>query len=389
MKTIYLDNNATTRIAPEVRKAMTPYLAGLYGNPSSSHRFGSRLRKDTEEARAKVAALIGAEPEEVVFTGSGTESDNTALMSALECSPKKRHLITTKVEHPAVLNFISHLARKGCTATYLPVDGSGRLDMKELIKSVGKDTAAVSIMYANNETGVIFPMAEIAEALRGRGVVFHTDAVQAAGKVRVNVKETPLDMLSISGHKLHAPKGVGALYVRKGLQFHPYIIGGHQESGRRAGTENVASIIGLGRACELALERLEKDSVYLKGLRDRLESEIIRRCPDVRVNGAGAERLPNTVNISFSYIDGEAILLKLDKEGICASSGSACTSGSVEPSHVLRAMAVPVEAIQGSIRFSLSCYNTEAEIEVAADALPGIIKELRDLSPYGRGEKMC
>lgn len=384
MKTIYLDNNATTSIAPQVLDEMAPYLNELYGNPSSMHTFGGQLHKKVEEARAKVAALIGAEPEEIVFTSCGTESDNTALMSAIESYPQKRHIITTRVEHSAIFNFAKHLSRKGYRATFIPVDNLGRLDMDVFLKALDDDTAVVSVMYANNETGVIFPVQEIGEILRERKILFHTDAVQAVGKLPIDVKKLPVDMLSLSGHKLHAPKGVGALYVRKGTRFYPYLIGGHQEHGRRAGTENVASIIALGKACQLAGTNINEEAIYLSSLRDKLESALIKLCPAVRINGDTEHRLPNTTNISFEYVEGEAILLRLDEYGICASSGSACTSGSLEPSHVLRAMGVPFTAIHGSIRFSLSRYNTEEEIDRVIEIMPRIIKGLRELSPFGR-----
>jgi cysteine desulfurase len=384
MKTIYFDNNATTAVAPEVLEEMLPYLRELYGNPSSMHTFGGQLHRKIEEARAKVAALLGAEPEEVVFTSCGTESDNTAIMSAVEAFPQKRHIITTRVEHPAVLNFCKHLARKGFRVSFLPVNSSGQLNIDDLSKAIDDDTVAVSVMHANNEIGNIYPVREIAEILKERRILFHTDAVQAVGKIPINLKTLPVDMLSLSGHKLHAPKGVGALYVRKGTRFFPYIIGGHQEKGRRAGTENIASIIGLGKACELAMKNMAEEVTYLMKLRDRLESTLMKTCPDVRVNGDAGSRLPNTTNISFEYVEGEAILLRLNEYGICASSGSACTSGSLEPSHVLRAMGVPFTAIHGSIRFSLSRYNTEAEIDKAVEIMPGIIDELRRLSPFGR-----
>jgi cysteine desulfurase len=389
VKPIYLDNNATTAVAPEVLEEMLPYLRELYGNPSSMHTFGGQLYRRIEEARAKVAALVGAEPEEILFTSCGTESDNTAIMSALESYPQKRHFVTTRVEHPAVLNFGKHLARKGYRVTFLPVDTRGRLDMDAFLKAVDEDTAVVSIMYANNETGVIFPIREIGEILKERKVLFHTDGVQAAGKIPINLKELPVDMLSLSGHKLHAPKGVGVLYVRKGTRFYPYIIGGHQERGRRAGTENVASIIALGRACELARSTLGAEAEHVRTLRDRLETALLKCCPDVRVNGDPEQRLPNTTNISFEYVEGEAILLRLNEFGICASSGSACTSGSLEPSHVLRTMGVPFTAVHGSIRFSLSRYNTEAEIEKVIEVLPPIIKELRTISPFARKKIVC
>ena len=384
MNTIYFDNNATTPVAPEVLDEMLPYLRELYGNPSSMHSFGGQLHRKVEEARGKVAHLIGAEPEEIIFTSCGTESDNTAIMSAVESLPNKKHIVTTRVEHPAVLNFCKHLARKGFRVTFLPVNNHGQLNIDELLKAIDEDTALVSIMYANNETGVIFPIAEIAEILKERRILFHTDAVQAVGKIPIDTKELPVDMLSLSGHKLHAPKGVGALYLRKGTRFHPFIIGGHQERGRRAGTENMASIIGLGKACELAGKNLTEEITYLKGLRNKLETALLKSCPDVRINGDINNRLPNTTNLSFEYVEGEAILLRINEYGICASSGSACTSGSLEPSHVLRAMGIPFTAIHGSIRFSLSRYNTEAEIDRVIETMPKIIKELRMLSPFGR-----
>lgn len=384
MKTIYLDNNATTAIAPEVYEVMIPYLTELYGNPSSMHTFGGQIYRKIEEARSKVAELIGATPDEIIFTSCGTESNNTAIMSALESSPQKRHIITTKVEHPAVLNFCRHLSRKGFRITYLPVDRLGRLDMELFYKSLDDQTAIVSVMYANNETGVIFPIREIGEILRERNILFHTDAVQVAGKLSLNVRDLPVDMLSLSGHKLHAPKGIGILYVRKGIRFNPYIIGGHQEKGRRAGTENVASIIALGKACELANKFLDFESRNVAMLRDRLENALLDSCPNCIVNGDRENRLPNTTNISFEFIEGEAILLRLDEYGICASSGSACTSGSLEPSHVLRAMGVPFTAIHGSIRFSLSRYNTANEIDTVIEVTKQIIKDLRNISPYGK-----
>jgi cysteine desulfurase len=384
MNTIYFDNNATTPVAPEVFDEMLPYLKEFYGNPSSMHTFGGQLHRKVEETRFKVAQLIGAEPEEIIFTSCGTESDNTAIMSAVESLPSKRHIITTRVEHPAVLNFCKHLARKGFRVTFLPVNNNGQLNIDELLKVLDEDTALVSIMYANNETGIVFPIVEIAEILKKRRILFHTDAVQAVGKIPIDTKKLPVDMLSLSGHKLHAPKGVGALYVRKGTRFYPYIIGGHQERRRRAGTENMASIIGLGKACELAGKNLTEEISYLKGLRNKLETALLKSCPDVRINGDINNRLPNTTNLSFEYVEGEAVLLRLNEYGVCASSGSACTSGSLEPSHVLRAMGVPFTAIHGSIRFSLSRYNTEAEIDRVIEIMPGVIKELRLLSPFGR-----
>jgi len=384
MNIIYLDNNATTALSPEVLDEMLPYLKYLYGNPSSMHTFGGQLHRMIEEARRQVAQLIGAEPEEIIFTSCGTESDNTAILSAVETSPGRKHIITTRVEHPAVLNFCKHLARKGYRITFLPVDNKGRISIDELMKALDEDTALVSIMYANNEVGNIFPLAEIAGILKDRNILFHTDAVQAVGKVPIDTNKLLVDMLSLSGHKLHAPKGIGALYVRRGTRFYPLIIGGHQESGRRAGTENVASIIAFGKACEIAGKNLPGEYAQMKRLRDKLETALLQSCPDARINGDTNNRLPNTTNISFEYVEGEAILLRLNEHGICASSGSACSSGSLEPSHVLRAMGVPFTAIHGSIRFSISRYTTEEEIDMVIGIMPGIIKDLRMLSPFGK-----
>ena len=383
MKEIYLDNNATTRVADEAREAMLPYLTELYGNPSSMHTFGGQIHRKIETAREEVAALINAVPEEIIFTSCGTESDNTAIMSGVETSGK-RHIITTRVEHPAVLNFCKTMAARGYNVTFLPVDKLGRLDPEDLEKAITDDTAIVSIMYANNESGVIFPIEEICNIVRSKGILFHTDAVQAVGKIPVDVKKIPFDMISISGHKIHAPKGVGALYVKKGTRFSPYIIGGHQEKGRRSGTENVASIVALGKVCNLAKENIDIERTRVTNLRDRLEQGLLDTCPDARLNGETEKRLPNTTNISFEYVEGEAILLRLNEFNVCASSGSACTSSSLEPSHVLRAMGVPFTAIHGSVRFSLSRYTTDEEIDIVLEKMPGIIKELRELSPYGR-----
>jgi cysteine desulfurase len=330
-----------------------------------------------EQAREKVSALIGAEPEEIVFTSGGTESDNAAIVSAIQADEKKKRIITTQVEHPAVLNCIKNLERKGYTATYLPVDGAGRLDMDAFGDAILGDIAIVSIMYANNETGVIFPIAEVGAICRERGITFHTDAVQAVGKVQIDVKKLGIDMLSMSGHKLHAPKGIGVLYVRKGCGFYPYLLGGHQEYGHRAGTENLASIAALGKACGLALGNLECERAQVAGLRDLLESKLMDRCSDMVINGRGADRLSNTADMSFSDVDGETLLLRLDKYGICASAGSACSAGSSEPSHVLRAMGVPDAAIHGSIRFSLSRYTTVEEVNTVTEVLPEIIREIR------------
>jgi len=384
MKTVYVDNNATTRVDDAVLKVITPYFSDYYGNPSSMHSFGGQVGHDIRKAREKVAAIINADPEEIVFTSCGTESDNTAIMSVINSVPQKKHIIITRVEHPAVKNMGEYLTKKGIRLTSVPVDNMGRLDLDYLYDSLTDDTSVVSVMWANNETGVIFPVEEIAGMLKEKNVVFHTDAVQAIGKVPVDVKKINVDMLSLSGHKIHAPKGVGALYIRRGTRFSPFMVGGHQETGRRGGTENVASIIGLGKACELAKNHLEDENIKIKKLRDRLETEILKRIPESLVNGDINNRLPGTTNISFKYVEGEAILLMLNEYGICASSGSACTSGSLEPSHVLRAMGVPYTAVHGSIRFSLSRYNTEDDIEYIIERIPGIINRLRDMSPFNK-----
>lgn len=387
MRTVYLDNNATTQVDPDVLEAMMPFLTDLYGNPSSMHRFGGQVGRHIVQARERVAAAIGAQPEEIIFTACGTESDNTAIWSALHSQKDKKHIITTRVEHPGVLNLVQHLEKRGYEATYLGVDAKGRLDLDELRDAIRKDTALVSVMYANNETGVLFPMEEIARIVKERGVQLHTDAVQAVGKVPVNVAELPVDFLALSGHKLHAPKGVGALYVRKGTPFRPFLRGGHQERGRRAGTENTASIVALGRACELAVMNMAEERTRVKALRDRLEAGLLAAIPDSMVNGDPENRLPNTTSVAFKYVEGEAILLLMDGHGICASSGSACTSGSLEPSHVLRAMGVPFTYAHGSIRFSLSRFNTDEDVDLVLRELPPIIKRLRDMSPFREGQE--
>ncbi len=383
---VYLDNNATTRTAPEVVEAMLPYFSEKYGNPSSMHYFGGEVAHRLKEARARVADLLGASPEEIIFTSCGTESDNTALVSALKSNPGKRHIVTTRVEHPAVLNTCQYLADQGYDVTFLPVDRQGNLDLDQVRQAIREDTALVSIMWANNETGVIFPIPEIAALAKAKGALMHTDAVQAVGKIPINLKETPVDMLALSGHKLHTPKGIGVLYVRKGTPFTPYIMGGHQEHGRRAGTENVPYIIGLGRACQLAAERMEEENTRVKALRDRLEEGLLQ-IEATMINGDRQRRLPNTCSVSFEYVEGESILLHLSDLGICASSGSACTSGSLEPSHVLRAMGVPFTAAHGSIRFSLSVYNTAQEIDYVLEHMPGIIEKLRAISPFWQQAK--
>jgi cysteine desulfurase len=382
MKTVYFDNNATTKVAEEVLEEIRPLFCELYGNPSSMHTFGGQTGRRIRKAREQVAGLLGCEPSEIVFTGCGTESDNAAIKGILAAVPDKRKVITTRVEHPAVLAVCRELESHGYTVVELSVDKKGRLDLAELADQLDDNTALVTIMYANNETGVIFPIEGVAELVKSRGAIFHTDAVQAVGKIPLNLSKSNIDLLSLSGHKLHAPKGVGVLYVRKGTRLSPFMLGGHQEAGRRAGTENVPGIVGLGKACELAAENFEAENSKVKTLRDKLETAILKKCPDCRLNGDPENRLPNTSNISFEYIEGEAILLMLDKYGICASSGSACTSGSLEPSHVLRAMGVPFTAAHGSIRFSLSRYNTEEEVDYTIEKLPPIVNHLRELSPF-------
>ncbi len=379
---VYLDNNATSRVADEVVTAMLPFFSELYGNPSSMHAFGGQVAQHIGRAREQVAGILGAEPTEILFVSCGSESDNTAIRGVLEANPDKRHVISTRVEHPAVLSLCNHLRKRGYEVTLLGVDGDGRLDLGELRDALRPDTALVSVMYANNETGVIFPVEEIGQIVKAHGAAFHVDAVQAVGKLPLDMKRSAIDLLSLSGHKLHAPKGVGVLYIRKGVRLVPLVIGGHQERNRRGGTENVASIVGLGRACELAQAALGEENDRVRRLRDKLEDGILRSIPNVRVNGDREHRLPNTTSVSFEYIEGEAILLLLDQLGICASSGSACTSGSLEPSHVLRAMGVPFTAAHGSIRFSLSRYNTEEEIDYVLAHLPPLIERLRDISPF-------
>jgi cysteine desulfurase len=382
MKTVYLDNNATTQVAPEVLEAMLPYFHDLYGNPSSMHSFGGQVAQKIREAREQVAALIGATPDEIVFTSCGTESDNAAIRSALATYPEKRHIVTSRVEHPAVKSLCANLAGQSFRITELPVDKNGILDMEQYVASLSPDTAVVSLMWANNETGVVFPVEKAAELAHERGIMFHTDAVQLTGKMPINMEKNTIDMLSFSGHKLHAPKGIGVLYIRKGTRFSPFLIGGHQEKGRRGGTENTPSIIGLGKACELAANQIVAENTTVKQLRDRLEAALLARIPQSRVNGDTEQRLPNTSNISFEFVEGEGILLLMNEHGICASSGSACTSGSLQPSHVLRAMGVPFTMAHGSIRFSLSVYNTPEEIDFVIDKLPPIIERLRGMSPY-------
>lgn len=384
-RVIYMDNNATTRVAPEVLEAMLPYFSELYGNPSSMHTFGGQVGRAVQTAREQIAALINADPEEIIFTSCGTESDSTAILAALQSQPEKRHIVTTRVEHPAVKNLcrgLDSLTGHKHRITELPVESDGTLDLQRYEDSLGDETAIVSVMWANNETGVIFPVEEMAKIAKNRGVLFHTDAVQAVGKIPIDLSAVPVDFLSLSGHKLHAPKGIGVLYVRKRTPFVPFLIGGHQEHGRRGGTENVASLIGLGRACELAARYITEENTTVRALRDKLEKGLLEKIPNSLLNGHKTQRLPNTANVSFEYVEGEAILLHMDRFGICASSGSACTSGSLEPSHVLRAMGVPFTAAHGSIRYSLSVYNNEEEVDFVLDKMPAIIANLREMSPF-------
>lgn len=390
---IYVDNNATTCVAPEVLEAMLPYLTRCYGNPGSIHTFGGSVAKDVENARLKIAELLNAdhrnpdgEATEIIFTSCGTESDNAAIWSALLTNPERKKVIASKVEHPAILNLGRELERRGYIFETIPVDGNGRIDMQALEEALDDNTAIVSVMYANNEIGNIYPVEEIAKLAHKHGALFHTDAVQAVGKVPIDLANSEIDMLSCSGHKLHAPKGIGVLYVRRGIRFRPFIVGGHQEKARRGGTENVASVVALGKAAELAKNGMAEEVKYLSMLRDRLENGLLERIPRIKINGDKSSRLPNTSSVSFEFIEGEAILLLMNQFGICASSGSACTTGSLEPSHVLRAMGIPYTSAHGTIRFSFSRYNTVGEVDFILEKLPPIIATLRKLSPYWKEE---
>jgi len=377
---IYLDNNSSTRVDPAVLEEMMPFLTTQYGNPSGSHRFGTKVKEATNLAHERLAALLGCEPGEIVFTSGGTESDNTAIHSALQMSPERRHLVTTSVEHNAVLNYCEAVVRRGCEVTVVEVNDHGHLDLGELERAIRPDTACVSVMWANNETGVIFPLPEIADLCRSKGVFFHTDAVQAVGKMPINLSGLPIHFLSLSGHKLHAPKGVGALYVNRKARFQPMMVGGPQEGGRRAGTDNVPSIVGLGKAAELALETIEEENTRVRALRDRFESTLLATLEEVQVNGDPAARLPNTSNLAFTGVDAQGILMKLDQEGICCSLGSSCTTGAVQPSHVLRALHFSNERARSSLRFSFGRYNTESELDRVLEILPRIVRKLRSLS---------
>lgn len=382
--TIYLDNNATTCVAPEVIDAMMPYFSQRYGNPSSIHRFGGTVRREVEAAREKVASLIGALPEEVIFTSCGSESDNMALKSFFSKHGSKTKIITTTVEHPAIRNTARKLRDLGATLIELPVDSEGMLKIGAFESCNIDQHTIVSCMWANNETGVIFPVESIAAYVKERGGTFHTDAVQAAGKVPIDLKKIPVDFLALSGHKLHAPKGIGVMYVRKGVSVEPLLHGGHQEGGLRAGTENVPYIVGLGKACELSAAKMGEENGRVRKLRNKLESALLSRCAGAKLNGHKTSRLPNTANISFENIEGEAILLHLDEHGIAASSGSACTTGSLEPSHVMMAMGMPYTFAHSSTRFSLSVYTTETEIDTVINVMPGIVDTLRSISPFVR-----
>jgi cysteine desulfurase len=393
---IYLDNNATTRIAPEVFEAMVPFLTEFYGNPSSAYSFGKKVEGYLIEAREKVAALVGATAKEIIFTSCGTESDNAAIWSALQTTGK-RHIVTTQVEHSAIMNQTERLEMMGFGVTRLPVTADGTLKVEDVEAAIRDDTAIVSIMWANNETGVLFPVEEIATMVKRKreenekahpdrkgkcGPYFHTDAVQTPGKIDLrHVAKSDIDFLSMSGHKLHAPKGVGVLYAKKRTKVIPYVIGGGQERGKRGGTENVASIVGLGRAAELALERLADEQVRVRAMRDRFEDALLARLPHIYINGRRDLRLPNTSNIAFDFVEAEAILMRLDKLGICASSGSACTTGSLDPSHVLSAMGLTPARARSCVRFSFSHFNSDADIDYALEVIPPMIEELRAMSP--------
>ena len=386
-KTVYLDNNATTMVDPQVFEAMKPYFCDLYGNPSSMHEFGGQVMHAVDKAREQVKDFLGArDAKEIIFTASGSEGDNMAIRGVLEANKNKKHIITTKIEHPAVLNVYKYLEKQGYDVTYLDVDSKGNLDLNQLAESIPDETALVSIMYANNETGVILPVEKAAKIVKAKNpkIKFHSDAVQAAGKIPLDVKNTDIDLLTIAGHKIHAPKGIGALYIKTGTLLPAFVIGGHQERGKRAGTENVPYIVGLGKACELAQKSLDYEMTEVKRLRDKLENGILDSIYNAKVNGSTSNRVPNTTNIGFQYIEGELILLHLSDLGICASSGSACTSGSLEPSHVLKSMGVPFEALHGSIRFSLSRFTTDDEIEYTLKVLPDVIFKLNKISPYQR-----
>ena len=377
---IYLDNNATTRVDPLVVEEMLPFLYEWYGNPSSGYRFGQRVGEALELARERVARLLGCEVSEIIFTSCGTESTNAAIHSALLMDRDRQHIVTSRVEHSATLKHCETLAKRGHEITWLSVDQHGQIDLEELEQSIRVDTALVTLMAANNETGVLFPIDQISEIVRKKGVLFHTDAVQAVGKIPIALGDSKINFLSLSGHKLHCPKGVGVLYVNRKTKFAPYLIGGSQESGKRAGTQNVAGIVALGKGCELALAGIESEGSLLRSLRDTFERELLARVPGAEVNGAGAPRLPNTTNISFSGIDSEGALMLLDQHHLCCSSGSACTSGSVHASHVLKAMGFSEDRARSSLRFSFSRLNSADEVNAALEIIPKVIEKLRNIS---------
>lgn len=387
MRKVYLDNAATTALSPRVLEAMLPYFTRYYGNPSSVHAFGREAKQGLDKARDQVAKALHCEPSEVIFTGCGTESDNTVLLGvAQRYGNKGKHIITTNVEHHAILHTCEYLEKQGYSVTYLPVDQDGLVTAEQVAAAIRPDTILVSIMFANNEVGTIMPIQEIGAVCKEKGVLFHTDAVQAVGHIPVDVQAMHIDMLSLSAHKFHGPKGVGALYCRKGIRLPSYIMGGAQERGRRAGTENVAGIVGLGAAIQLATEQLEENRAKMTALRDRLMTGIQARISEVKLNGHPTNRLPNNVNFSFKYIEGESILLMLDMNGIAASSGSACTSGSLDPSHVLLALGLPHEIAHGSVRLTLGDETTEEDIDYTIDVLEKTVARLRAMSPLYKGE---
>jgi cysteine desulfurase len=377
---IYLDNNSTTQIDPEVLEEMLPFLREQYGNPSSAYSFGRQVAKAIQQARERLAELLGCEPSEIVFTSCGTESDNTAIQSALLLDLDRKHIVTSKVEHSAILRHAETLARRGYEVTWLDVDEEGLIDLKALEEAVRQDTAIVSLMWTNNETGVLFPIAEAAEICRSKGTLFHTDAIQAVGKIAIDVSKIPINFLALSGHKLHAPKGVAALYVNRKSRFNPFIIGGSQENQHRAGTENAASIVALGKAAELTAKALQEEQTRVKALRDRFEEGLLQAISGSQINGHRIQRVSNTSNIAIEGVDSEGILMLLDQEGICCSAGSACTAGSLEPSHVLKAMGFSNDHARGSLRFSFSRFNSEAEVDQALKIVPAVVEKLRTLS---------
>lgn len=387
MRRVYLDNNATTPVHPEVLEAVLPFYQENFGNPSSIHQFGRGVRVAVDESREKVASLLGADPSDVVFTSGGTESDNFAIKGiALANQQRGKHIITSMIEHPAILDTCKYLEKLGFKVTYLRPDPYGIIDPEQVREAITKDTILVSIMQANNEIGTIEPIAEIAEITKGNKIYFHTDAVQSLGKIPTKVDELGIDLLSLSGHKIYAPKGIGALYIRKGTKMHPLLHGGHQEKKRRSGTENIPGIVALGKACQLAQGEIKQEAEYLTRLRDELHQGILERIPHVQLNGHPTKRLPGTLNLSFKFVEGESLLINLDLKGVAISTGSACSSGSLEPSHVLQAIGVPHEVIHGSLRFSLGRTNTKEDIDYVLEVLPPIVDKMRAMSPLWEEE---